>query len=153
MRLQSDVKNIYNQLDKHEDKFDKLNDINIVLERTVTVLEELREDRKGQKKFNGQITDTLSAIQSTMIETTFNMKELVANQEQTNARISSMSKEYNSKFDDTYDRIEKTTQQLLIVDGKGKFDFIDYFKAKVLPILIGAGALGGFYALIQNLLS
>lgn len=150
-RIELDIKTINEQLNKHSDKFDKSRDTEIVLERTVTILEEMREDNKDQKSFNKQLTETLSSIQLTMVETTGSMKELAKNQEQTNAKINDMSKEYDERFDDTNKKIADTATKITFVDGKGKIDVVESLATNWKGFLFGGGIIGLVIALIEYL--
>jgi len=129
-RIESDIVNINERLNRHSDKIDKISDNNLVLE---TILKRLEEDGRDQKIVNESLNKSMLSIQSAMTEITFNVREL------------------NTKLVETDKRIDDTSAKLNRVDEKSKVDFLEYFKTKILPWIFGGGALGGILGLINYL--
>jgi len=150
-RLEADVMKINEKLEKHSDKFEKSRDTEIVLERTVAVLEGMREDSVENKNYIKQLTGTLSSIQTTMVETTCNMRELAKNQTETNLKINTMSTDYDQRFDETNKKIADTATKITIVDGKGKIDVVEVLAANWRGFLVGGVGIGAIIGLIEYL--
>ena len=129
-RLEVDVFSINERLNRHSDKIDKISDNNLVLE---TILKRLEEDGKEQKSVNELLNKSMQSIQAAMTEITFNIREL--NTGLTNT---------NKKVDDVNVKVNK-------VDEKTKFDFMDFIKAKVIPVLLTSGCIYGIAKFIEGL--
>jgi outer membrane murein-binding lipoprotein Lpp len=129
-RIEADVININDRLNRHSDKIDKISDNNLVLE---TILKRLEEDGKEQKIQNAEVNRTMLSIQGAMTEITFNIKEL------------------NTKLIETDKKANDANIKASKVDEKSKIDFLEYFKIKILPWIFGGAGLGGMFALIDYL--
>ncbi|MBU5332136.1 hypothetical protein KQI61_07985 [Anaerocolumna aminovalerica] len=117
-RLEADVNNINDRLNRHSDKIDKISDNNLVLE---TILKRLEEDGKEQKQTNAMMNNTLLSVQSAMNEITFNIKEL------------------NTKLAATEKRAEEMSNKIESVDNKSKFDALPWIVKVGIPLLLGLG--------------
>jgi methyl-accepting chemotaxis protein len=117
-RLEVDVNNINDRLNRHSDKIDKISDNNLVLE---TILKRLEEDGKEQKQTNAMMNNTLLSVQSAMNEITFNVKEL------------------NTKLAATDKRAEEMSNKIESVDNKSKFDALPWIVKVGIPLLLGLG--------------
>lgn len=129
-RLETDVFTINERLNRHSEKIDKISDNNLVLE---TILKRLEEDGKEQKSVNDMLNKSMQSIQAAMTEITFNIREL--NTGLTNT---------NKKVDDVNVKVNK-------VDEKTKFDFMDFIKTKVIPVLLTSGCIYGVAKFIEGL--
>ena len=129
-RLETDVISINERLNRHSEKIDKISDNNLVLE---TILKRLEEDGKEQKSVNDMLNKSMQSIQAAMTEITFNIREL--NTGLTNT---------NKKVDDVNVKVNK-------VDEKTKFDFMDFIKTKVIPVLLTSGCIYGVAKFIEGL--
>ena len=129
-RIEADVLNINERLNRHSDKIDKISDNNLVLE---TILKRLEEDGRDQKIVNESLNKSMLSIQGAMTEITFNVREL------------------NTKLAETDKRVLDTNAKVNKVDEKSKVDFLEYFKMKILPWIFGGCALGGVLALVEYL--
>lgn len=128
-RLEVDVITINERLNRHSDKIDRISDNNIVLE---TILRRLEEDGKEQKSVNESFNESMQSIQVAMAEITFNIRELNAGLINT-----------NKKVDETNSKVNK-------VDDRGKFDFVDFIKVRVIPVLLTSGCLYGLAKFIEG---
>lgn len=54
-------------------------------------------------------------------------------------RIEEVLKNINKSIEDTNTSIKDMQSQIKTLTDKGKFDFLDYFKNKVIPVLLGGG--------------
>ena len=126
----SSVDSINERLNRHSDKIDKISDNNLVLE---TILKRLEEDSKDQKQTNAEMNKTMISIQGAMTEITFNVREL------------------NSKLAETDKKISDVNVKVNKVDEKTKFDFVDFIKVKVIPVLLTSGCIYGVVKLIESL--
>lgn len=129
-RIEADVLNINERLNRHSDKIDKISDNNLVLE---TILKRLEEDGRDQKIVNESLNKSMLSIQGAMTEITFNVREL------------------NTKLAETDKRVLDTNAKVNKVDEKSKVDFLEYFKMKILPWIFGGAGLGGVLALVDYL--
>ena len=117
-RLETDVVNINERLNRHSEKIDKISDNNLVLE---TILKRLEEDGKEQKKHNAEANRTMLSIQTAMTEITFNVKEL------------------NTKLILVDNKTNFVSAKLEELDNKGKFDVINVIVKIAIPTLLGLG--------------
>lgn len=129
-RLEVDVFSINERLNRHSDKIDKISDNNLVLE---TILKRLEEDGKEQKSVNELLNKSMQSIQSAMTEITFNIREL------------------NTGLTNTNKKVEDVNIKVNKVDEKTKFDFMDFIKAKVIPVLLTSGCIYGVAKFIEGL--
>ena len=129
-RLETDVININERLNRHSEKIDKISDNNLVLE---TILKRLEEDGKEQKSVNDMLNKSMQSIQAAMTEITFNVRELNTGLTNTNRKVDEVNVKVNK------------------VDEKTKFDFMDFIKAKVIPVLLTSGCIYGVAKFIEGL--
>jgi chromosome segregation ATPase len=129
-RIESDVVNINERLNRHSDKIDKISDNNLVLE---TILRRLEEDGKEQKQTNAMMNNTLLSVQSAMTEITFNIKEL------------------NTGLVETNKRVDSANEKLYKVDEKTKVDIWELVKSKIVPFLFGGGCIYGLAEFFKQL--
>lgn len=129
-RLEQDVVNINDRLNRHSEKIDKNNDNTLVLE---TILKRLEEDSKEQKQTNTEMNRTMLSIQGAMTEITFNIREL------------------NTSLSETNKKVDATSAKVENVNSKFKVDIWEVIKVKVVPFLFGGGIIGGVIALINLL--
>lgn len=117
-RLELDVNLINDRLNRHSEKIDKNNDNTIVLE---TILRRLEEDSANQKSTNAEMNKTMISIQAAMTEITFNIREL------------------NNKLTATDKIVEATSNKLIEIDNKSKFDVMSFLVKTAIPLLLGLG--------------
>lgn len=117
-RLELDVNLINDRLNRHSEKIDKNNDNTIVLE---TILRRLEEDSANQKSTNAEMNKTMISIQAAMTEITFNIREL------------------NNKLTATDKIVEATSNKLIEIDNKSKFDVVSFLVKTAIPLLLGLG--------------
>ena len=129
-RLETDVVNINERLNRHSEKIDKISDNNLVLE---TILKRLEEDGKEQKSVNDMLNKSMQSIQAAMTEITFNIREL------------------NTGLTNTNRKVEEVNTKVNKVDEKTKFDFMEFIKAKVIPVLLTSGCIYGLAKFIEGL--
>ena len=129
-RLETDVVNINERLNRHSEKIDKISDNNLVLE---TILKRLEEDGKEQKSVNELLNKSMQSIQTAMTEITFNIRELNTGLTNTNRKVDEVNVKVNK------------------VDEKTKFDFMDFIKTKVIPVLLTSGCIYGVAKFIEGL--
>ena len=129
-RLETDVLTINERLNRHSEKIDKISDNNLVLE---TILKRLEEDSKDQKQTNAEMNKTMQSIQTAMTEITFNIREL------------------NTGLTNTNKKVEEVSTKVNKVDEKGKFDFMDFVKTRVIPVLLTGGCIYGIAKFIETL--
>lgn len=129
-RLETDVFTINERLNRHSEKIDKISDNNLVLE---TILKRLEEDGKEQKSVNELLNKSMQSIQAAMTEITFNIREL------------------NTGLTNTNRKVEEVNVKVNKVDEKTKFDFMDFIKAKVIPVLLTSGCIYGLAKFIEGL--
>ena len=129
-RLETDVVNINERLNRHSEKIDKISDNNLVLE---TILKRLEEDGKEQKSVNELLNKSMQSIQAAMTEITFNIRELNTGLTNTNRKVDEVNVKVNK------------------VDEKTKFDFMEFIKAKVIPVLLTGGCIYGIAKFIESI--
>ena len=129
-RLETDVISINERLNRHSEKIDKISDNNLVLE---TILKRLEEDGKEQKSVNDMLNKSMQSIQAAMTEITFNIRELNTGLTNTNKKVGEVDTKLNK------------------VDEKTKFDFMDFIKAKIIPVLLTSGCIYGLAKFIEGL--
>lgn len=101
-----------------------------------------------------EIKDRISDMekrQETIHELTVNIKLIAQgmdNFKESIIEIKDDQKELNNKMDE---QIKEVKTEIKRIDDKGKIDFIDYFKVKVMPWVIGVGFIGGVVFLISKL--
>ena len=108
----------------------KISDNNLVLE---TILKRLEEDGKEQKSVNELLNKSMQSIQAAMTEITFNVRELNTGLTNTNRKVDEVNVKVNK------------------VDEKTKFDFMDFIKTKVIPVLLTSGCIYGIAKFIEGL--
>ena len=129
-RLEKDVININERMNRHSEKIDKISDNNLVLE---TILKRLEDDGKEQKSVNELLNKSMLSIQTAMTEITFNIRELNTGLTNTNKKVDEINVKVNK------------------VDDKTKFDFMDFIKTKVIPTLLTGGCIYGIAKLIESI--
>lgn len=133
-QIKSDLQNITGRIDKHDDKIDKLAENNVALARLTTILDEMREDNKAQAVINKEITTTLSDIRQTIKVTDGKIETLKESQDKANLKLGEMEEKINK------------------VDSKSKIDLLEMVKKNWIPVLFGAGGIGGLVTLIAQLI-
>lgn len=131
-RLEKDVININERLNRHSDKIDKISDNNLVLE---TILKRLEDDGQEQKEIDSAMNKTLLSVQSAMTEITFNVKEM------NNKLIST-----DSKIESTDSKLEDTIKKINDIDNRSKFEWAGFITKTAIPFLLGGGVI---YAITQ----
>ena len=76
---------------------------------------------------------TMQSIQTAMTEITFNIREL------------------NTGLTNTNKKVEEVSTKVNKVDEKGKFDFMDFVKTRVIPVLLTGGCIYGIAKFIETL--
>lgn len=127
-RLEIDVTNINERLNRHSEKIDKISDNNLVLE---TILKRLEEDGKEQKSVNELLNKSMLSIQAAMTEITYNIRELNTGLTNTNKKVSDMDFKLHN------------------IDNKSKIDIWEVIKSKAIPFLFGGGCIYGVIELIK----
>ena len=129
-RLETDVVNINERLNRHSEKIDKISDNNLVLE---TILKRLEEDGKEQKSVNELLNKSMQSIQAAMTEITFNIREL------------------NTGLTNTNRKVEEVNTKVNKVDEQTKFYIMEVHNAKVIPVLLTSGCIYGLAKFIEGL--
>lgn len=120
----------------------------------VIKLTEAVEQGKNNASQIDEIKDRISDMekrQETIHELTANIKLIAQgmdNFKESITEIKDGQKELNHKMDE---QIKEVKTEIKRIDDKGKIDFIDYFKVKVMPWVIGVGFIGGVVFLITKL--
>lgn len=123
-------------------------------ESFVVKLTEAVEQGKNNATQIDEIKDRISILRKDkkrIHELTANIKLIAQgmdNFKESIIEIKDGQKELNNKMDDL---IKEVKMEIKRIDDKGKIDFIDYFKVKVMPWIIGVSFIGGVVFLISKL--
>ena len=79
------------------------------------------------------LNKSMQSIQTAMTEITFNIRELNTGLTNTNRKVDEVNVKVNK------------------VDEKTKFDFMDFIKTKVIPVLLTSGCIYGIAKFIEGL--
>lgn len=123
-------------------------------EKLVIKLTEAVEQGKNNTRQINEIKEHISEMekrQKTIYELTSNIKVIAQSMDNFKEAITEIKdgqKELSHKMDE---QIKEVKTEIKRIDDKGKIDFIDYFKVKVMPWVIGVGFIGGVVFLVSKL--
>lgn len=119
------------------------------------VKEDIKEIKSEQKAIYDIATSVKLIAQSmdTMKDDLFEVKQGQVNlSHKVDTQIEEVRDGQGKLENKLQERVDCVDTKVDNVRDRTKFDVLDYFMNNVLPWLLGAGALGGVYAFVQNVL-
>ena len=125
-------------------------DEKLVIIKLTEAVEQGKNNSQQIEEIKDRITD-MEKRQETIHELTANIKLIAQgmdNFKESIIEIKDGQKELNRKMDD---QIKEVKTEIKRIDDKGKIDFLEYFKVKVMPWVLGVGLIGGFVFIISKI--
>lgn len=108
-------------------------------------LEKSNEIQEKSNIIQKELSDAIVSIQIALGKFSSDLSYSIKKTEEVSANLNDFKREVKGELD----QIGKSVET---IDHRGKFDFIDFVRAKVIPSLLGGGALWALYKAVEMLI-